>query len=115
MDLLKYSGGHPANFLDIGGGVNEEQITRTFKIMLKNPNIKGIIVHLFGEIGKCNAVAQRIVNAAQATLLSLPLVVRFEVTNVTEGKEVFKRSGFKITFANHLDDAAKQIVNLPKQ
>jgi succinyl-CoA synthetase beta subunit len=115
MDLVKYYGGHPANFLDIGGGANEEQITRAFKIILKNPNIRGILVNIFGGIVKCNAVAQGIVNAAQAALLSLPLVVRFEGTNVAEGKEVLNGSGLKITFANDLDDAAKQIVNLSKQ
>ncbi|MDR2779420.1 MAG: ADP-forming succinate--CoA ligase subunit beta [Puniceicoccales bacterium] len=115
MDLIKYYGGHPANFLDIGGGANEEQITHAFEIILKNPNIRGILVNIFGGIVKCDVVAQGIVNAVQATLLSLPLVVRFEGTNVAEGKEVLKKSSLKITLANDLDDAAKQIVDLSKQ
>ncbi|MDR1528369.1 MAG: ADP-forming succinate--CoA ligase subunit beta [Puniceicoccales bacterium] len=112
MDLIQYHGGQPANFLDIGGGANEEQITRAFKIILKNPNIRGIVVNIFGGIVKCDAVAQGIVNAAQATLLSLPMVVRFEGTNVGEGKEVLKKSGLRITFAEDLDGAASKIVNL---
>ncbi|MDR1457580.1 MAG: ADP-forming succinate--CoA ligase subunit beta [Puniceicoccales bacterium] len=115
MDLIQYHGGQPANFLDIGGGANEEQITHAFRIILKNPNIRGIVVNIFGGIVKCNAVAQGIVNAAQATSLSLPMVVRFEGTNVGEGKEVLKSSGLRITFANGLDDAADKIVGLCKQ
>ncbi|MDR1173218.1 MAG: ADP-forming succinate--CoA ligase subunit beta [Puniceicoccales bacterium] len=114
MDLIQYHGGQPANFLDIGGGANEEQITRAFRIILKNPNIRGIVVNIFGGIVKCDAVAQGIVNAAQATSLSIPMVVRFEGTNVGEGKEVLKSSGLKITFANDLDDAANKIVSLCK-
>ncbi|MDR1233437.1 MAG: ADP-forming succinate--CoA ligase subunit beta [Puniceicoccales bacterium] len=114
MDLIQYHGGQPANFLDIGGGANEEQITRAFRIILKNSNIRGIVVNIFGGIVKCNAVAQGIVNAAQTTSFSLPMVVRFEGTNVEEGKEVLKSSGLKITFANDLDDAANKIVNLCK-
>ncbi|MDR2432607.1 MAG: ADP-forming succinate--CoA ligase subunit beta [Puniceicoccales bacterium] len=115
MDLIQYHGGQPANFLDIGGGANEEQITHAFRIVLKNPNIRGIVVNIFGGIVKCNAVAQGIVNAAQTTSLSLPMVVRFEGTNVGEGKEVLKSSGLRITFANGLDDAANKIVDLCKQ
>ncbi|MDR2776898.1 MAG: ADP-forming succinate--CoA ligase subunit beta [Puniceicoccales bacterium] len=114
MDLIQYHGGQPANFLDIGGGANEGQITRAFKIILKNPNIRGIVVNIFGGIVKCDAVAQGIVNAAQATLLSIPMVVRFEGTNVREGKEVLNSSGLRITFADDLDDAANTIVNLCK-
>ncbi|MDR0742422.1 MAG: ADP-forming succinate--CoA ligase subunit beta [Puniceicoccales bacterium] len=114
MDLIQYHGGQPANFLDIGGGANEEQITHAVKIILKNPNIRGIVVNIFGGIVKCNAVAQGIVNAARATLLSISMVVRFEGTNVGEGKEVLKSSGLRIIFANDLDDAANRIVNLCK-
>jgi succinyl-CoA synthetase beta subunit len=115
MDLIQYHGGQPANFLDIGGGASEEQITHAFRIILKNPNIRGIVVNIFGGIVKCDAVAQGIVNAAQATSLSLPMVVHFEDTNVGEGKEVLKSSGLKISFANGLDDAANKIVGLCKQ
>ncbi|MDR1413955.1 MAG: ADP-forming succinate--CoA ligase subunit beta [Puniceicoccales bacterium] len=114
MDIIKYYGGTPANFLDVGGGANEEQITHAFEIILKDKAVRGILVNIFGGIVKCDVVAQGIINAAQAMKLSLPLVVRLEGTNVERGKQLLNESGLQISSAVDLDGAAKQIVALAK-
>jgi succinyl-CoA synthetase beta subunit len=110
MDIIKYYGGRPANFLDIGGRANEEQIIHALEIILGNQNIKGILINIFGGIVKCDTVAQGIINAAQAINLTLPLVVRLEGTNVERGKQLLKESGLKTIFTSDLDEAARQIV-----
>ncbi|MDR1401528.1 MAG: ADP-forming succinate--CoA ligase subunit beta [Puniceicoccales bacterium] len=114
MDIIKYYGGSPANFLDVGGGANEEQITHAFEIILGDSHVRGILVNIFGGIVRCDVVAQGIINAANATKLSLPLVVRLEGTNVERGKQLLSESGLQIASAADLDGAAKQIVALAK-
>ena len=114
MDIIKYYGGNPANFLDVGGGANGEQITHAFEIILGDSHVRGILVNIFGGIVKCDIVAQGIINAERTIGLSLPLVVRLEGTNVDEGKRLLRESGLEITSAADLDGAAKSIVALAK-
>jgi succinyl-CoA synthetase beta subunit len=110
MDIIKFSGGEPANFLDVGGGASKEQVTAAFKIILGDPNVKGILVNIFGGIMDCNIIATGIIAAAQETGLSIPLVVRLEGNNVVAGKKTLAESGLAITGADDLADAAKKIV-----
>jgi succinyl-CoA synthetase beta subunit len=110
MDIIKFSGGEPANFLDVGGGASKEQVTAAFKIILGDPNVKGILVNIFGGIMDCNIIATGIIAAAQETSLSIPLVVRLEGNNVVAGKKTLADSGLAITGADDLADAAKKIV-----
>ena len=116
MDIIKHHGGDPANFLDVGGGASEEQVTEAFKILLSDPKVKAILVNIFGGIMKCDVIAQGILNAVKILKLSIPLVVRLEGTNVEEGRKLLAESGLPIVNASDLDDAAKQIVGLaPKE
>lgn len=110
MDIIKLNGMFPANFLDVGGGASKEKVTAAFKIILADPNVKGILVNIFGGIMKCDIIAAGIVAAAKEVNLSVPLVVRLEGTNVAEGKEILANSGLAIVPANDLGDAAKKIV-----
>ena len=110
MDIIKLNGEFPANFLDVGGGANKEKVTAAFKIILKDPAVKGILVNIFGGIMKCNIIAVGIVAAAKDVNLSVPLVVRLEGTNVQQGKDILANSGLPIVAANDLGDAAKKIV-----
>jgi len=110
MDIIKFHGGEPANFLDVGGGASKEQVTAAFKIILGDPKVKGILVNIFGGIMDCNIIATGIIAAAQETQLSIPLVVRLEGNNVEAGKKTLKESGLAITSAEDLTDAAKKIV-----
>ncbi len=110
MDIIKLNGEFPANFLDVGGGANKEKVTAAFKIILKDPAVKGILVNIFGGIMKCDIIADGIVAAAKEVNLSVPLVVRLEGTNVQEGKDILANSGLPIVAANDLGDAAKKIV-----
>ena len=110
MDIIKLNGEFPANFLDVGGGANKEKVTAAFKIILKDPAVKGILVNIFGGIMKCDIIAEGIVAAAKEVNLSVPLVVRLEGTNVEQGKEILANSGLAIVPANDLGDAAKKIV-----
>jgi succinyl-CoA synthetase beta subunit len=110
MDIIKFHGGEPANFLDVGGGATKEQVTAAFKIILGDPNVKGILVNIFGGIMDCNIIATGIIAAAQEVSLSIPLVVRLEGNNVEAGKATLAASGLKITSASDLTDAAKKIV-----
>lgn len=114
MDIIKGFGGEPANFLDVGGGATEEQVTAAFKIILTDPNVKGILVNIFGGIMKCDIIARGVVNAARNVQLSVPLVVRLEGTNVEEGKKILKESGVSLIAADSLADAAKKIVDAVK-
>ena len=109
MDIIKSYGGEPANFLDVGGGANEEQVTAAFKIILSDPNVKGILVNIFGGIMKCDIIARGIVSAAKNVSLSVPLVVRLEGTNVEAGKVILKQSGLELTSADSLAEAAEII------
>jgi succinyl-CoA synthetase beta subunit len=110
MDIIKLSGGAPANFLDVGGGANKEKVTAAFKIILADPTVKGILVNIFGGIMKCDIIADGIVAAAREVDLKVPLVVRLEGTNVAQGKQILAESGLPIVAANDLGDAAKKIV-----
>ncbi|TXC72276.1 ADP-forming succinate--CoA ligase subunit beta [Sphingomonas ginsenosidivorax] len=110
MDIIKLNGMFPANFLDVGGGASKEKVTAAFKIILADPNVKGILVNIFGGIMKCDIIADGIVAAAKEVNLSVPLVVRLEGTNVEKGKEILANSGLAIVPANDLGDAAKKIV-----
>ena len=110
MDIIKLNGSFPANFLDVGGGATTEKVTAAFKIILKDPNVKGILVNIFGGIMKCDVIAEGIIAAAKEVNLSVPLVVRLEGTNVQQGKDILANSGLPIVPANDLGDAAKKIV-----
>ena len=110
MDIIKLNGEFPANFLDVGGGASKEKVTAAFKIILKDPAVKGILVNIFGGIMKCDIIADGIVAAAKEVNLSVPLVVRLEGTNVDLGKEILENSGLPIVSASDLGDAAKKIV-----
>jgi succinyl-CoA synthetase beta subunit len=110
MDIIKLNGEFPANFLDVGGGASKEKVTAAFKIILKDPAVKGILVNIFGGIMKCDIIADGIVAAAKEVNLSVPLVVRLEGTNVQQGKDILANSGLPIVPANDLGDAAKKIV-----
>ncbi len=111
MDIIKLYGGEPANFLDVGGGATTERVTAAFKIILSDPNVKGVLVNIFGGIMKCDIIANGIVAAAKEVSLSVPLVVRLEGTNVKEGKAILANSGLPILSADNLDDAAKKVVD----
>ncbi|KUO55467.1 MAG: succinyl-CoA synthetase subunit beta [Sphingomonadales bacterium BRH_c42] len=110
MDIIKLNGAFPANFLDVGGGASKEKVTEAFKIILKDPAVKGILVNIFGGIMKCDIIANGIVAAAKDVNLSVPLVVRLEGTNVAEGKAILDNSGLAIVSADDLGDAARKIV-----
>ena len=115
MDIIKLYGGEPANFLDVGGGATAERVTVAFKIILSDPNVKGILVNIFGGIMKCDVIAEGVVAAAKEVSLNVPLVVRLEGTNVEKGKEIMASSGLPIISADNLDDAAKKVVEATKQ
>jgi succinyl-CoA synthetase beta subunit len=110
MDIIKFYGGEPANFLDVGGGATEEQVTEAFKILIADKKVKAILVNIFGGIMKCDIIAQGIINAAKTVKLSVPLVVRLEGTNVEKGKQLLKESGLALIAANDLADAAQKTV-----
>ncbi|SIS90935.1 ADP-forming succinate--CoA ligase subunit beta [Alicyclobacillus vulcanalis] len=112
MDTIKYYGGEPANFLDVGGGASEEKVTAAFKIILSDPKVKGILVNIFGGIMKCDVIANGVVAAAKQVGLDKPLVVRLEGTNVEEGKKILNESGLQLVAADSLADAAQKIVAL---
>jgi succinyl-CoA synthetase beta subunit len=114
MDIIKLHGGEPANFLDVGGGATKEQVTAAFKIILGDPNVKGILVNIFGGIMDCNIIANGIIAAAQEVSLNIPLVVRLEGNNVEAGKATLAASGLAITSAEGLTDAAVKIVSAVK-
>ncbi len=114
MDIIKLYGGSPANFLDVGGGASTEKVTEAFKIMLKNPKLRAILVNIFGGIMKCDVIAQGVVAAAREVKLGVPLVVRLEGTNVELGKKILAESGLPIISGNNMDDAAQKVVAAAK-
>ena len=114
MDIIKVCGGSPANFLDVGGGATTERVTEAFKIMLRNPSLKAILVNIFGGIMRCDVIAQALVEASKAVSLRVPLVVRLEGTNVDIGKKILADSGLPIISASNMDDAAKKVVAAAK-
>ena len=114
MDIIKLYGAEPANFLDVGGGATKEKVTEAFKIITSDPNVKGILVNIFGGIMKCDIIAEGIVAAAKEVNLSVPLVVRLEGTNVELGKKILNKSGLAVIAADDLADAAEKIVKAVK-
>jgi succinyl-CoA synthetase beta subunit len=114
MDIIKLYGGSPANFLDVGGSATAEKVTEAFKIMLRNPQLKAILVNIFGGIMKCDVIAQGVVAAARQVSLSVPLVVRLEGTNVDLGKKILAESGLPIISGNNMADAAQKVVAAAK-
>ena len=110
MDIIKFYGGEPANFLDVGGGANEQQVTEAFKVLLADKKVKAILVNIFGGIMKCDVIAQGIINAAKTIKLSVPVVVRLEGTNVERAKQLLKESGLALITAGDLADAAQKAV-----
>lgn len=110
MDMVKLCGGEPANFLDVGGGVNEAQVTQAFKLLSSDSQVKAILVNVFGGIVNCATIANGITSACKAINLSLPLIVRLEGTNVNEAKKILAESGLAITAASDLQDAAEKAV-----
>ena len=110
MDIIKYAGGRPANFLDVGGGASEQQVTEAFKILIADKNVKAILVNIFGGIMRCDVIAQGIINAVKAVTLPVPLVVRLEGTNVDQGKKLLTESKLPIRAAADLGEAAKLVV-----
>jgi succinyl-CoA synthetase beta subunit len=110
MDIIKLHGGQPANFLDVGGGADADQVTEAFRIILSDPNVQGILVNIFGGIMKCSTIASALVTAAQTVGFKVPLVVRLEGTEVEQGKKILQQSNVAVITADDLTDAAKKIV-----
>ena len=115
MDIIKLYGSSPANFLDVGGSATKEKVTAAFKIITSDPNVKGILVNIFGGIMKCDVIAEGVVAAVKEVGLKVPLVVRLEGTNVELGKKIIKESGLNVTSGDDLDDAAQKIVKAVKE
>ena len=110
MDIIKLYGAEPANFLDVGGGATREKVTAAFKIIMADPNVKGILVNIFGGIARCDTLAEGVVAAVKEVGLKVPLVVRLEGTNAELGKQIIRDSGLNVTPANDLSDGAEKIV-----
>ncbi len=114
MDIIKYAGGSPANFLDVGGGANAEQIRHAFEILLSDKNVKALLINIFGGILRVDTLANGVVEAAKATNIQLPMVLRLEGTNVEQGREILKNSGLNFTVAENMKDAAERVVAAAK-
>jgi succinyl-CoA synthetase beta subunit len=112
MDLIQYAGGSPANFLDVGGGANEEQVRRGFEIILNDPHVRAVLVNIFGGIMRCDIVAKGVVAAARSLGVKVPVVVRLEGTNVELGQQILRESGLNFTVAGGMKDAAEKVVAL---
>jgi succinyl-CoA synthetase beta subunit len=114
MDIIKYHGGEPANFLDVGGGANKDQVTEAFRILLADPRVKAVLVNIFGGIMKCDTIAVAVLAAFKEVGFHVPLVVRLEGTNVEQGRKMLAESGLNITTASGMTDAAKKVVAAAK-
>ena len=110
MDIIKLYGGQPANFLDVGGGANAQQVTEAFQIILSDKNVKAVLVNIFGGIMKCSTIAEAIVTAAKSVGFEVPLVVRLEGTEVEEGRKILEESDVDLITATDLTDAAEKVV-----
>jgi succinyl-CoA synthetase beta subunit len=114
MDIIKYAGGSPANFLDVGGGASAEQVKNAFRILLSDTNVKAVLINIFGGILRCDTLATGVVNAARELNIKVPIVVRMEGTNVEKGREILTESGFNFTVAKGMKDAAEKVVGLAR-
>jgi succinyl-CoA synthetase beta subunit len=112
MDIIKLAGGEPANFLDVGGGANAEQIRHAFKILMSDRNVKAVLINIFGGILRCDVLAQGVIAAVKELGVPVPIVIRMEGTNVEEGKRLLRESGMNFTTADSMDEAAKRVVQL---
>ena len=112
MDIIKYAGGQPANFLDVGGGANAEQIKNAFRILLSDTSVKAVLINIFGGILRCDTLAKGVVSAARELGIRIPVVVRMEGTNVELGQKILTESGFNFTVADGMKDAAEKVVRL---
>jgi len=115
MDIIKYAGGMPANFLDVGGGANAEQVTHAFEILLSDKNVKAVLINIFGGILRVDTLANGVVEAARKTHIQLPIVLRLEGTNVEQGREILRQSGLNFTVAETMKDAAEKVVAAAKK
>ncbi|MGZ4815441.1 MAG: succinate--CoA ligase subunit beta, partial [Terriglobales bacterium] len=114
MDIIKFAGGDPANFLDVGGGANEEQVTHAFEILLSDKNVRAVLINIFGGILRVDTLANGVVAAARKTNIQLPIVLRLEGTNVEQGREILKNSGLNFIVAETMKDAAEKVVAAAK-
>jgi succinyl-CoA synthetase beta subunit len=114
MDIIKLHGGEPANFLDVGGGATQERVTAAFKIILRDPSVKAVLINIFGGIMKCDVIANGVIAAAKELSLKHPVVVRLEGTNVEKGRKILAESGLKLIPATDMTDAAQKVVKAAK-
>jgi succinyl-CoA synthetase beta subunit len=112
MDIIKLAGGEPANFLDVGGGANADQIRNAFKILMSDRNVRAVLINIFGGILRCDVLAQGVIAAVKDLSLSMPIVIRMEGTNVEDGKRMLKESGLNFTTADSMSEAATRVVQL---
>jgi succinyl-CoA synthetase beta subunit len=110
MDIIKFAGGQPANFLDVGGGANAEQVTHAFEILLADKSVKAVLINIFGGILRVDTLANGVVEAARKTNIQLPIVLRLEGTNVEEGRKILQESGLNFIVARNMKDAAEKVV-----
>jgi succinyl-CoA synthetase beta subunit len=115
MDIIKLYGGMPANFLDVGGGANKEQVTAAFKILMSDEKVKAVLINIFGGIMRCDIIAEGVVAAAKEIGVKVPLVVRLQGTNVDLGREILSQSGLNIITAEKMDEAAEKVVKAAKK
>jgi succinyl-CoA synthetase beta subunit len=114
MDIIQYAGGSPANFLDVGGGANQQQIEHAFEILLSDKNVQAVFINIFGGILRVDTLANGVVGAAKKLNIQIPVVLRLEGTNVEEGREILKNSGFKFIVGETMQDAAEKVVAAAK-
>jgi succinyl-CoA synthetase beta subunit len=114
MDIIKYAGGSPANFLDVGGGANAEQIRNAFRILISDKHVKAVLINIFGGILRCDTLATGVVGAARELNIQIPIVVRMEGTNVELGRQILAESGLNFTVADDMKDAAEKVVGLAR-
>ena len=114
MDIIKLAGAEPANFLDVGGGANAEQIRNAFRILMSDKNVKAVLINIFGGILRCDVLADGVIAAVRELNVSVPVVIRMEGTNVETGKQMLKDSGLNFATADSMDEAAKRVVELSR-
>ena len=115
MDIIKLAGGEPANFLDVGGGANAEQIKNAFRILMADSNVKAVLINIFGGILRCDVLAQGVIAAVKELGVKVPIVIRMEGTNVEEGKRLLRESGLNFSTADSMGEAAMKVVTLSRR